>query len=178
MKLPDFASLFCGVLLNAFAQLGLKAATRDRAADGGDGGAAAPLAGDSDSAVRCGRRSAAYGLSVIVWVVGLSRVPVSQAYPMLSLGYVINVGSPGGCSARRRTCCAWPASRVIVLGVCTGGTLMSKPFLPFTRPTIDEETIAGRRRGAALGLARDRAEGAQFEAALSALLRRPAGAQR
>jgi drug/metabolite transporter (DMT)-like permease len=33
-----------------------------------------------------------YGLSVIVWVVGLSRVPVSQAYPLLSLGYVINVG--------------------------------------------------------------------------------------
>jgi drug/metabolite transporter (DMT)-like permease len=34
----------------------------------------------------------AYGLSVIVWLVGLSRVPVSQAYPLLSLGYVINIG--------------------------------------------------------------------------------------
>jgi drug/metabolite transporter (DMT)-like permease len=34
----------------------------------------------------------AYGLSVVVWLVGLSRVPVSQAYPMLSMGYVINIG--------------------------------------------------------------------------------------
>ena len=34
----------------------------------------------------------AYGLSVIVWIIGLSRVPVSQAYPLLSLGYVINIG--------------------------------------------------------------------------------------
>ena len=33
-----------------------------------------------------------YGLSVVVWLVGLSRVPVSQAYPMLSMGYVINIG--------------------------------------------------------------------------------------
>jgi drug/metabolite transporter (DMT)-like permease len=34
----------------------------------------------------------AYGVSVIVWIVGLSRVPVSQAYPLLSLGYVLNIG--------------------------------------------------------------------------------------
>jgi multidrug transporter EmrE-like cation transporter len=29
-------------------------------------------------------------LSVVVWIVGLSRVDVSIAYPMLSLGYVVN----------------------------------------------------------------------------------------
>jgi multidrug transporter EmrE-like cation transporter len=28
--------------------------------------------------------------SVVVWIVGLSRVDVSIAYPMLSLGYVVN----------------------------------------------------------------------------------------
>ena len=28
----------------------------------------------------------------MVWIVGLSRVPVSQAYPLLSLGYVLNIG--------------------------------------------------------------------------------------
>jgi drug/metabolite transporter (DMT)-like permease len=33
---------------------------------------------------------AAYAISVVVWLIGLSRVPVSQAYPLLSLGYVIN----------------------------------------------------------------------------------------
>ncbi len=31
-----------------------------------------------------------YGLSVIVWIMGLSRVEVTIAYPLLSLGYVVN----------------------------------------------------------------------------------------
>ncbi|MGH8200565.1 MAG: DMT family transporter [Steroidobacteraceae bacterium] len=92
MKLSAFAFLFCGVLLNAFAQLGLKAAT-DRTG---------PLVAASGAMLRRSLEIltvpwlwaalGCYGLSVIVWVVGLSRVPVSQAYPLLSMGYVINVG--------------------------------------------------------------------------------------
>ena len=92
MRLSDFSILFCGVLLNALAQLGLKAATR----------VSGPLiAGDAGVWQRALEvlvvpsfwyAMLAYGLSVIVWVVGLSRVPVSQAYPLLSLGYVINIG--------------------------------------------------------------------------------------
>jgi drug/metabolite transporter (DMT)-like permease len=91
VKLSDFAILFTGVLLNALAQLGLKAATR----------VTGPLAA---GAPQLWQRSlelltvpalwwalSAYGVSVIVWLVGLSRVPVSQAYPLLSLGYVINI---------------------------------------------------------------------------------------
>src|SRR5690349_10312990 len=30
-----------------------------------------------------------YGVSVIVWLLVLSRVPVSLAYPMLSIGYIV-----------------------------------------------------------------------------------------
>ena len=92
MRFSDFSILFCGVLLNALAQLGLKAATR----------ASGPLiAGDAGVWQRALSMLAvpslwyallAYGLSLIVWLVGLSRVPVSQAYPLLSLGYVINIG--------------------------------------------------------------------------------------
>jgi drug/metabolite transporter (DMT)-like permease len=92
VRLSDFSVLFCGVLLNALAQLGLKAATR----------VSGPLiAGDAGVAQRAldvllvpsfWYAMLAYGLSVIVWTVGLSRVPVSQAYPLLSLGYVINIG--------------------------------------------------------------------------------------
>ena len=92
MSLSDFSILFCGVLLNAMAQLALKAATR----------VSGPLiAGDAGVSQRALSVLAvpsfwwamlAYGLSVIVWTVGLSRVPVSQAYPLLSLGYVINLG--------------------------------------------------------------------------------------
>lgn len=92
MRLTDFTILFCGVLLNALAQLGLKAATR----------VSGPLI-VTDTGVwqralellvvpSLWYALAAYGLSVIVWLVGLSRVPVSQAYPLLSLGYVINIG--------------------------------------------------------------------------------------
>jgi drug/metabolite transporter (DMT)-like permease len=92
VRLSDFSILFCGVLLNALAQLGLKAATR----------VSGPLiAGDAGVLQRAlsvlvvpslWYALLAYGLSVIVWLVGLSRVPVSQAYPLLSLGYVINIG--------------------------------------------------------------------------------------
>lgn len=32
---------------------------------------------------------AAYGLSLIVWIMALSRVDVSIAYPMVSIGYVL-----------------------------------------------------------------------------------------
>ena len=92
MRVSDFSILFCGVLLNALAQLGLKAATR----------VSGPLvAGDAAVWQRALTMLVvpslwyaifAYGLSLIVWLIGLSRVPVSQAYPLLSLGYVINLG--------------------------------------------------------------------------------------
>jgi drug/metabolite transporter (DMT)-like permease len=92
VRLTDFLFLFCGVLLNALAQLGLKAATR----------VTGPLIGGDAGVLQRGLQLLsvpplwyalfAYGLSVIVWLVGLSRVPVSQAYPLLSLGYVINLG--------------------------------------------------------------------------------------
>ena len=39
---------------------------------------------------RSSRGSRGYVVSVAVWLVALSRVDVSIAYPMLSLGYVVN----------------------------------------------------------------------------------------
>jgi drug/metabolite transporter (DMT)-like permease len=92
MKLTDFSVLLCGVLLNAFAQLWLKAATRVSgplvASDVGVMSRALELL----TVPSLWYALTAYGLSVIVWIVGLSRVPVSQAYPLLSLGYVLNIG--------------------------------------------------------------------------------------
>src|SRR5260370_25260375 len=91
VKLADFAILSWGVLLNALAQLGLKAATR----------VSGPLVATDTGVWKKGLdllvvpslwyALCAYGLSVVVWLVGLSRVPVSQAYPLLSLGYVIKL---------------------------------------------------------------------------------------
>ena len=33
---------------------------------------------------------ACYAISLVVWIMALSRVPVSIAYPMLAIGYLIN----------------------------------------------------------------------------------------
>jgi drug/metabolite transporter (DMT)-like permease len=88
----DFAVLSFGVLLNAFAQLGLKAATRVTGPLIVPGGGTWNRALELVTVPSLWFALSAYGLSVVVWLVGLSRVPVSQAYPMLSMGYVINIG--------------------------------------------------------------------------------------
>ena len=79
MTAASFAFLFAGVLLNAGAQLLLKAGTN-----------AEPLGLRLAIEPHILGGLACYVVSVVVWVVGLSRVPVSVAYPMLSLGYVVN----------------------------------------------------------------------------------------
>ena len=82
--------ILTGVGLNAAAQLLLKVATR-------------PLAHFSDfSADTLGNAALilskspqfwtgmlCYGASLCVWLAALSKAPVSTAYPMLSLGYVV-----------------------------------------------------------------------------------------
>jgi multidrug transporter EmrE-like cation transporter len=83
--------LLGGVLLNAAAQLLLKAATRHSGELVADSGkiswvAVMHLLG----AVPLWVGLACYGVSVVVWLGALSRVPVSVAYPMLSIGYVVN----------------------------------------------------------------------------------------
>jgi drug/metabolite transporter (DMT)-like permease len=92
VKLSEFLVLMCGVLLNAFAQLGLKNATRVTGPLMGTDASVLNRALDLVAVPSLWFALCAYGLSVIVWIVGLSRVPVSQAYPLLSLGYVLNIG--------------------------------------------------------------------------------------
>jgi drug/metabolite transporter (DMT)-like permease len=92
MKLSAFSFLCCGVLLNALAQLGLKAATERTGPLVAGNGAMLRRSLEILTVPWLWAALACYGLSVVVWLVGLSRVPVSQAYPLLSLGYVLNVG--------------------------------------------------------------------------------------
>jgi multidrug transporter EmrE-like cation transporter len=86
----SFSLILTGVLLNAAAQLLLKAgATR-----------VGHFEFSFDNLVPVGWQLASqphilaglccYGVSVVVWIMALSRVPVSVAYPMLSIGYVVN----------------------------------------------------------------------------------------
>ena len=85
-----FALILTGVLLNAAAQLLLKAGTN----------AVGHFEFHLDNLVPIGTKialqpfiiggMACYAVSLVVWIMALSRVPVSLAYPMLSIGYVIN----------------------------------------------------------------------------------------
>jgi multidrug transporter EmrE-like cation transporter len=91
MTALTWALLLGGVLLNACAQLLLKAATRhsgELVADSGRVSWSAVL--HLVGVVPLWVGLACYGISVILWLGALSRVPVSVAYPMLSIGYVIN----------------------------------------------------------------------------------------
>jgi multidrug transporter EmrE-like cation transporter len=91
MRAITWTLLLGGVLLNAAAQLLLKAATRSSGALVSDAGSLSwQAAGALAVAPPLWAGLACYGVSVLLWLGALSRVPVSVAYPMLSIGYVIN----------------------------------------------------------------------------------------
>jgi drug/metabolite transporter (DMT)-like permease len=119
MRVIDFAVLSFGVLLNAFAQLGLKAATRVTGPLIVPGGGTWNRALELITVPSLWFALSAYGLSVVVWLVGLSRVPVSQAYPMLSMGYVINIGLAWWLLGEMPN-----AQRVIGIGIILAGVVL------------------------------------------------------
>ena len=61
--------------------------------------------------------AACYAASLVVWIVGLSRVPVSVAYPLLSLGYIINAIAAHYLLGEAVTPARWLGIGFIVLGV-------------------------------------------------------------
>jgi len=90
MKGPQFALVLTGVLLNAVAQLLLKAGAGSLAGIELRAGNALAIAGRLVFNVPILAGLACYALSVVVWILALSRIEVSVAYPMLSIGYVVN----------------------------------------------------------------------------------------
>ena len=90
MKGPQLALVLTGVLLNAIAQLLLKAGAGALADVELRAGNTMVIAGRLLANVPIIAGLACYGLSVVVWILALARVEVSVAYPMLSLGYVVN----------------------------------------------------------------------------------------
>ena len=93
MTLVNFILILTGVLLNAVAQLLLKAGTN----------ALGHLSFERQNLLTTILRTAfephiiggltCYVFSVPIWIFALSKVPVSVAYPMLSIGYVVNVAA-------------------------------------------------------------------------------------
>jgi multidrug transporter EmrE-like cation transporter len=90
MNLTTFGFILTGIFLNAVAQLLLKAGTN----------AVGAIHLTADNWLPIGIKLATqlpiigglgcYVISVLVWIIGLSRVDVTIAYPMLSIGYIVN----------------------------------------------------------------------------------------
>ena len=90
MNFVSFALIFAGVMLNAAAQILMKTGTN----------AVGYFEFSSENILPIGWKLASewhivaalfcYALSVIIWILALSRVPVSIAFPMLSMAYVVN----------------------------------------------------------------------------------------
>jgi multidrug transporter EmrE-like cation transporter len=118
-----WALILTGVGLNAAAQLLLKVATR-------------PLshftvfnADTLSSSIVILLRSMpfwtgmlCYAASVCVWVAALSKAPVSTAYPMLSLGYVVVAAISVAWLGESLT----PAKMLGIALICTGVLLVSR----------------------------------------------------
>lgn len=85
-----FSLLLAGVLLNAGAQLLLKAGTNRVGGFEFTWANVGPVGAQLVANPPIVAGLACYVVSVVVWILALSRVPVSVAYPMLSLGYVVN----------------------------------------------------------------------------------------
>lgn len=90
MNVLPFALVLAGVLLNALAQLCLKSSAiavgRFAFTAPELVAAAARFAGNGAFLTGLG----CYAVSVVLWVMALSRLELGIAYPMLSIGYVLN----------------------------------------------------------------------------------------
>ena len=117
MTWAAFSFLITGVLLNAGAQLLLKAGTN----------ALGVITLTADNWAGMLVRMATqvpfvlgvlcYVLSLFVWILGLSRVPVSIAYPLLSIGYIVNAIAAHYLFGEAVTLARWLGIGFIVVGV-------------------------------------------------------------
>ncbi|MBY0578162.1 MAG: EamA family transporter [Burkholderiales bacterium] len=90
MNPTSFALILTGVLLNAAAQLLLKTGTNAVGSFTFSRENILPIGWQIASQPPIIGGLACYAISVVVWIMALSRVEVSIAYPMLSIGYVVN----------------------------------------------------------------------------------------
>ena len=90
MNAISFSLLMTGVLLNAGAQLLLKAGTNAVGAFEYSSANIVPIGWKLATEPHIIGGLGCYVISVVVWIMALSRVEVSIAYPLLSVGYVVN----------------------------------------------------------------------------------------
>ncbi len=90
MSALSFGLILVGVLLNALGQLLLKAGTNAVGHFEFSGANLVPVGMKLAFQPYIVTGVVCYLVSLVVWLMALSRVEVSIAYPMLSIGYVIN----------------------------------------------------------------------------------------
>ena len=116
MRSADLALILTGVTLNAAAQLLLKAGARMlpgvplQMSNAGLVLERALMNGPILAGLAC------YVISVAFWILALTRVDVSVAYPMLSIGYVINAVAAAALFAEQLTTQRVAGIGIIVLG--------------------------------------------------------------
>ena len=93
MNAASWALIFTGVLLNAAAQLLLKAGTNAVGQFEFSAQNIVPIGIKLAFEPHIAGGVACYVVSLVVWIMGLSRIEVSIAYPMLSIGYVLNAAA-------------------------------------------------------------------------------------
>jgi multidrug transporter EmrE-like cation transporter len=117
MNAVTFTLILTGVLLNAAAQLLLKAGTNVLGAIGlVPGQIVATFISVALQPYILGGL-ACYVFSVAIWIVALSRVDVSIAYPMLSIGYVVNAIAAWHLFGESLTASRLLGIAVIIMGV-------------------------------------------------------------
>jgi multidrug transporter EmrE-like cation transporter len=119
MSLATFGFILTGIFLNALAQLLLKAGTN----------AVGAIHLTADNWFATGVKLATqvpilggltcYVISVMVWIIGLSRVDVTIAYPLLSLGYIINALGAWYFLGEAVT-----AQRIVAIGIIIAGVAL------------------------------------------------------
>lgn len=117
MNLVSFALVFTGVMLNAAAQLLLKAGVKEvgviqlTPSTLFSAGLKLALEPHILGGLTC------YVVSVVVWILALSRVQVSIAYPMLSLGYVVTAFAAWALMGESVNAMRMTGIAVIIVGV-------------------------------------------------------------
>ena len=90
MSFVSFVLIFTGVMLNAAAQILMKSGTNVIGHFEFSAANILPIGWKLATEWHIVTALFCYALSVVVWILALSRVPVSIAFPMLSMAYVVN----------------------------------------------------------------------------------------
>ncbi len=118
MNAISFSLLMTGVLLNAGAQLLLKAGTNSVGVFEFTSANIVPVGWKLATEPHIAGGLACYVVSVAVWIMALSRVEVSVAYPLLSVGYVVNAVAAWYLFGEAVTPLRLLGIGIIIIGVC------------------------------------------------------------